>query len=102
MVCVLDFHEVILRVKQTKYERLDGSKFASHQAGAVDRFCHMSYQRFVVIPRTRSEGMGFDLTAADINIIFDNDWNPQLTTTIYPSVRSCGIRFWRLLASLGS
>ena len=38
MVRVLDFIEDLLRIKQPKYERLDGSKSASHQAGADDWF----------------------------------------------------------------
>ena len=41
-VCVLDFLEDLFRVKKYKYERLYGSKPASHWAGAVDQFFHMS------------------------------------------------------------
>ena len=84
MVCVLDFIEDPLRVKQSKYERLDGSKSASHRVGAVDWFCRKSYQRFVMILRTRARGMGIGLPAADTDVIFDNDWNTQLRTTISP------------------
>ena len=65
MVFVLDFLESVFRVKQSKYERPDGLKSASHQASAVDRFCHMSYQRFVMILRTRAGGLGLDLPAAE-------------------------------------
>ena len=65
MVCVLDFLEDPLRVKQSKYESLDGSKSASHQASAVDWFCHLSYQIFVMILRTRAGGLGLDLPAAE-------------------------------------
>ena len=65
MVCVLEFLEDLLRVKKSKYESLDGSKSNSHKAGAIDWFCHISYQKFVVILRTRSGGMGLDLPAAD-------------------------------------
>ena len=36
MVCVLEFIEDILRVKQSKYKGLDRSKSASHRAGVVD------------------------------------------------------------------
>ena len=58
MVCVLEFIEDLLRVKQSKYKRLDGSNSASHWAGAVDKFFHMSYQMLVLILRTRAGGMG--------------------------------------------
>ena len=84
MVCVLDFIEDLLRVKQSKYERLDGSKSASHHAGAIDRVFNMSYQRIDMIYRTRAGGLRIELPAADTNIIFDNDWNPQLRTTLSP------------------
>ena len=84
MVCVLDFIEDLLRVKHSKYERLDGSKSASQQAGADDRFCLMSYKSFVMIFRTRAAGLGLDLPTADTNVIFENDWNPQLRKTISP------------------
>ena len=41
MVCVLDFLEDLLRVKQSKYESLDGSKSASHQASSgISKVCH--------------------------------------------------------------
>ena len=76
MVCVLDFIEYLLHVKQSKYERLDGSDSASHQAGAVDRFFHMLYQRFLMILITRAGGLGLDLPTADTNVIFDHYWNP--------------------------
>ena len=84
MVCVLDFIEDLLRVKQSKYERLDGSKSASHRAGPIDQFFRKSYQSFIMILRTRAGGLGLDLPAADTDVIFYNDWNPQLSTTLSP------------------
>ena len=83
MVFVLDFLEDLLRVKQSKYESLNGSKSSSYQAGDVDWFCHMYYQMFVVILKTRARKMGLDLLAVDTNFIFDNYWNPLLRTTLY-------------------
>ena len=83
-VCVIDFPEDLLRVKQSKHERLGGLKSTSHQASAVDRFCWKLYQRFVIILRTRALGLGLDLPLADTYVIFDNYWNPQLRTTLSP------------------
>ena len=82
MVCFLDFLEDLLRFKHSKYERLNVLKFASHQASAVDWCCKMSYQSFFIVLITKSGGLGIDLPVADTNIIFDNDWNPQLRTTL--------------------
>ena len=80
--CVLDFLEDILRVKHSKYERIDGLNPASHQASAVDRFFHMSYQRFVTILWKIAGGLGLDLPPAETNVIYENDWNPPLRTTL--------------------
>ena len=74
----------MLRVKQSKYERLDGSNSASHQASAIYWFFRKSYQNFVMILGKISRIMWLDLPTADTYIIFDNDWNPQLRTTLSP------------------
>ena len=84
MVCVLEFLEDLLRIKHPKYERVDGLKSSLHQVGAIDWFYHISYQRIVIILRTRAGVIGLDLPPADTNIIFDNDWNPQLSMTLFP------------------
>ena len=70
--CILDLTEDLLRIKQSKYERLYGSKSASHRYGAVVRFFRKSYQRFVMILRTRAVGLGIDLPKADTDVIFDH------------------------------
>jgi SNF2 family DNA or RNA helicase len=79
MVKVLDLLEELLRLNQYSYERLDGSTGASQRHAAVDRFNKKSYQRFVMLLSTRAGGLGLNLTSADTVIIFDSDWNPQVS-----------------------
>jgi SNF2 family DNA or RNA helicase len=43
---------------------------------AIDRF-ETEKDSFVFLLSTRAGGVGINLTAADICIIFDSDWNPQ-------------------------
>ena len=84
MVCVLDFLEGLLHVKHSKYERINGLNSASHQAGAIHQFFHMSYQSFFMILRKIEGGLWLDSPAADTNVIFDNERNQQLRTPLSP------------------
>ncbi|GKY90687.1 hypothetical protein MPSEU_000042100 [Mayamaea pseudoterrestris] len=77
MVRVLDLIEELLKMKSYRYERLDGSTSSSSRTHAVDRFNRNSLKRFVMLLSTRAGGLGLNLTAADIVIIYDSDWNPQ-------------------------
>lgn len=72
MVRALDLLEELLKLKRYRYERLDGSTSSSSRAHAVDRFNRKSMQRFVMLLSTRAGGLGLNLTAADIVIIFDS------------------------------
>lgn len=72
MVRALDLLEELLKLKRYRYERLDGSTSSSSRSHAVDRFNRRSMQRFVMLLSTRAGGLGLNLTAADIVIIFDS------------------------------
>ena len=83
MVRVLDLLQELLQLKHYRYERLDGSTSASARNAAVDRFRRESFQRFVMLLSTRAGGLGLNLTAADTVIIFDSDWNPQVSALLF-------------------
>jgi len=103
MVRVLDLLEEVMKMMKYKYERLDGSTSSSSRAAAVDRFVRKSCQRFVMLLSTRAGGLGLNLTAADIVIIFDSDWNPQNDLQAMARAHRIGqtraVRVYRLLTA---
>jgi len=103
MVRVLDLLEELLKMMRYKYERLDGSTRSSSRAAAVERFIRKSCQRFVMLLSTRAGGLGLNLTAADIVIIFDSDWNPQNDLQAMARAHRIGqtkaVRVYRLLTA---
>lgn len=82
MVRVLDLLQELLQLNHYRYERLDGTTSASARNAAVDRFKRESFKRFVMLLSTRAGGLGLNLTAADTVIIFDSDWNPQVSLRV--------------------
>ena len=57
-------------------ERLDGETSSAERQAGIDRF-NTPGQGFLYLLSTRAGGMGITLTAADVAIIYDSDWNPQ-------------------------
>lgn len=72
MVRVLDLLEELLKFKKYRYERLDGSTSSSSRVHAVERFKKPSLNRFVMLLSTRAGGLGLNLTAASVVIIYDS------------------------------
>ncbi len=54
----------------------DGRVRGNERQKAIDRF-ESEDDSFIFMLSTRAGGVGINLTAADICIIFDSDWNPQ-------------------------
>jgi SNF2 family DNA or RNA helicase len=104
MVRVLDLLEELVKMKNYRYERLDGSTSSSSRSHAVDRFNRKSLKRFVMLLSTRAGGLGLNLTAADIVIIYDSDWNPQndlqamVRRTLECQCTNAFLRSYRLLS----
>jgi hypothetical protein len=62
-----------------RFERIDGTVRGNDRQASIDRFSRPDSDRFVFLLCTRAGGQGINLTAADTVIIFDSDWNPQVT-----------------------
>merc|ERR1712032_1279857 len=70
--------------------------------GAIDRF-ETEADSFIFMLSTRAGGVGINLTAADICIIFDSDWNPQNDLQAQARCHRIGqtksVKVYRLLTS---
>jgi chromodomain-helicase-DNA-binding protein 7 len=76
-VLVLNMLDDYLNWRGYKHERLDGSTAPQDRQSSIDRFSRPGSDRFVFMLSTKAGGVGINLTAADIVIIFDSDINPQ-------------------------
>lgn len=76
MVKMLDLISEYCDFRGFRHERLDGRVRGNERQKAIDRF-ETEEDSFIFLLSTRAGGVGINLTAADICIIFDSDWNPQ-------------------------
>jgi hypothetical protein len=45
---------------------------------SIDEFNRVGSPKFLFMLSTRAGGLGINLTSADVVIIYDSDWNPQV------------------------
>lgn len=64
--------------RQYEYSQLDGSVSHEERVAAIDEFNAPNSDKFVFLLTTRAGGMGINLTAANVVVLFDSDWNPQM------------------------
>lgn len=74
---MLQLLEEYLKYHEYKYEKLDGSVKSKDRQTSIDRFNNPEMKRDVFLLSTKAGGIGINLTAANVVIIFDSDWNPQ-------------------------
>ncbi|XP_025099319.1 SWI/SNF-related matrix-associated actin-dependent regulator of chromatin subfamily A containing DEAD/H box 1B-like isoform X2 [Pomacea canaliculata] len=72
---VLDVVEVFLKQKQITYIRLDGSTPVTDRQQLIDQFTE-DPSIFIFLLSTRAGGLGINLTAANVIILHDIDFNP--------------------------
>lgn len=76
MVKMIDTIEEYCEFRTYPCFRLDGRTSGNDRQKSIDKF-NKDPNAFVFLLSTRAGGVGINLTAADIVIIFDSDWNPQ-------------------------
>lgn len=74
-VIVLDIIEEYMKIKNHKYVRLDGSTKVGDRQDLIDNFT-TDQDVFVFLLSTRAGGLGINLTAANVVVLHDIDYNP--------------------------
>lgn len=77
MTKMLDILEEYLQFKKYRYLRLDGGSAISDRRDKVKEY-QSNPEIFIFLLSTRAGGLGVTLTAADVVIFYDNDWNPTM------------------------
>jgi len=78
MTRVLDILEDYCMWRSFQYCRLDGQTPHEDRNVFIRDFNAPGSDKFVFLLSTRAGGLGINLATADIVIMYDNDWNPQV------------------------
>lgn len=74
---MLKIIEEYLALRGWPYEKIDGSTRARDRQSSIDRFNSNINNFEIFLLSTKAGGLGINLTAANIVVIYDSDWNPQ-------------------------
>lgn len=78
MTRMLDILEDYMRLNCYEYCRIDGSTSGDDRDAQMDEFNAPGSTKFVFLLSTRAGGLGINLATADIVVLYDSDWNPQV------------------------
>lgn len=84
MTTLLNILDDYLRYRGYSYCRIDGALYnigstsSQDREQRIDEFQDPEKQKFIFLLSTRAGGLGINLHAANIVIIYDSDWNPQV------------------------
>ncbi|XP_005102157.1 SWI/SNF-related matrix-associated actin-dependent regulator of chromatin subfamily A member 5 [Aplysia californica] len=78
MTRMLDILEDYCFWRNYNYCRLDGQTPHEERQKSIIDFNHPESTKFVFMLSTRAGGLGINLATADIVLLFDSDWNPQV------------------------
>ncbi|KAJ0976197.1 hypothetical protein J5N97_018162 [Dioscorea zingiberensis] len=78
MTRLLDILEDYLMFRGYLYCRIDGSTCGEDRDASIDTFNLPGSDMFIFLLSTRAGGLGINLATADVVILYDSDWNPQI------------------------
>ncbi|KAF3970286.1 hypothetical protein CMV_006007 [Castanea mollissima] len=78
MTRLLDILEDYLMFRGYLYCRIDGNTGGEDRDASIDAFNKLGSEKFVFLLSSRGGGLGINLATADIVILYDSYWNPQV------------------------
>jgi ATP-dependent helicase STH1/SNF2 len=103
MTQIMNIMEDYMRLRGTKYMRLDGSTKSEERSDLLKEFNAPNSPYFIFLLSTRAGGLGLNLQTADTVIIFDSDWNPHQDLQAQDRAHRIGqkneVRILRLISS---
>ncbi|XP_064636747.1 SWI/SNF-related matrix-associated actin-dependent regulator of chromatin subfamily A member 5-like [Lineus longissimus] len=78
MTRVLDILEDYCSWREYNYCRLDGQTPHEERQKSINEYNAPNSSKFVFMLSTRAGGLGINLATADVVILYDSDWNPQV------------------------
>ncbi|PSN50858.1 Chromatin-remodeling complex ATPase chain Iswi [Blattella germanica] len=78
MTRMLDILEDYCHWKGYNYCRLDGQTPHEDRQRQINEYNAPGSEKFIFMLSTRAGGLGINLATADVVIIYDSDWNPQM------------------------
>ncbi len=78
MTRMLDILEDYCIWRNFEYCRLDGQTSHEDRQASIDAYNSPDSTKFLFMLSTRAGGLGINLATADIVILYDSDWNPQV------------------------
>lgn len=101
MTRMLDILEDYCVWRQYNYCRLDGQTPHEDRQISINDFNAPNSSKFIFMLSTRAGGLGINLATADIVILFDSDWNPQVDLQAQDRAHRIGqtkqVRVFRLI-----
>uniref|UniRef100_A0A1B6BX17 Chromatin-remodeling complex ATPase chain Iswi n=1 Tax=Clastoptera arizonana TaxID=38151 RepID=A0A1B6BX17_9HEMI len=101
MTRMIDILEDYCYWRGFQYCRLDGQTAHEDRQRQINEFNADGSEKFVFMLSTRAGGLGINLATADVVIIYDSDWNPQMDLQAMDRAHRIGqkkqVRVFRLI-----
>jgi SWI/SNF-related matrix-associated actin-dependent regulator of chromatin subfamily A member 5 len=78
MTRMLDILEDYCAYRGWTYCRIDGSTSGDSRDEQMNAFNAPGSPKFIFMLSTRAGGLGINLATADVVVLYDSDWNPQV------------------------